>query len=290
MREQCQKLATVLLLLLAAALLPVRASTSGQQPGATEKAWDVLTQGISDRDPAVRINALQALGNAGAHPRAIKLALTGLADADPDVRQVAAIALGEMKAYAAIRPLRTALADDPAPQVAFAAARALWQLGDRSGRPVLLAVLAGERKTSDSVVQSEIRAMKRKLHDRKGLALMGAAKGAGALFGPLGTGLSLAHEFNKANATSARAVSATLLASDSDPHTLEALQAALSDGDWNVRQAAATALGKIGHPQLVSDLYPLLQDEKPEVRFAAAAATIKLSWRKARFPQVATLP
>jgi hypothetical protein len=89
-------------------------------------------------------------------------------------------------------------------------------------------VLAGERKTSDGIVQSEIRDMRRRFRDRKGLALMGAAKGAGALFGPLGTGLSLAHDLKKgsASAMSARAVSATLLANDSDPRTLEVLRVA----------------------------------------------------------------
>jgi len=290
MREEHQKLATALVFLFAAVLLPVHASTPAQQPRAAERAWDVLAQGIADKNPSLRIAALQALGNIGAQPKAIKLTLSGLADDDPDVRQVAAITLGEMKAYAASLQLRTALADDPAPQVAFAAARALWQLGDRSGRAVLLEVLAGERKTSDGIVQSEIRDMRRRFRDRKGLALMGAAKGAGALFGPIGTGLSLAHELKKGSAMSARAVSATLLADDSDPGTLEVLRVALSDTDWNVRQAAATALGKIGRSQFVSALDPLLQDDKPEVRYAAAAATIKLTWRKTHAAQFAALP
>jgi HEAT repeat protein len=285
-----QKLATALVFLLAAALLPVHALTPDKQPGAAERAWDVLAKGIANKNPSLRIDALQALSNIGAHPKAIKLTLIGLADEDPDVRQVAAITLGEMKAYAAIRQLRTALADDPAPQVAFAAARALWQLGDRSGRAVLLEVLAGERKTSDGILQSEIRDIRRRVRDRKGLALTGAAKGAGALFGPIGTGLSLAHELKKGSATSARALSATLLTNDSDPRTLAALRAALSDTDWNVRQAAATALGRIGRPQVISALDTLLQDDKPEVRYAAAAAMVKLTSRKTNAAQFAALP
>jgi len=290
MREKHQNLGAALVFVLAAALLPVHALTQTTQTRASERAWDVLAKGMADKNSSLRIDALQALGSIGAHSKAIKLTLIGLADDDPDVRQVAAITLGEMKAYAAIRQLRTALTDDPAPQVAFAAARALWQLGDRSGRVVLLEVLAGERKASDSALQSEIREMKRRVRDRKGLALMGATKGAGALFGPIGTGLSFAHELKKKDAMSARALSAMLLTTDSDPRTFEALRAALSDTDWNVRQAAASALGKIGRPQFISALGPLLQDNKPEVRYAAAAATIKLTWRNARSAQFAALP
>src|SRR5437868_14076754 len=67
-----------------------------------------------------------------------------LQDKDPQVRQAAALALGQMKTPQAILYLKQALGDTG--EVAFAAAKSLVDLGDPSGREMLLAVLAGERK------------------------------------------------------------------------------------------------------------------------------------------------
>jgi hypothetical protein len=64
---------------------------------------------------------------------AIQLVEGALRDPDSLVRQTAAAELGQMKVREAIPSLKTAM-DDAAGEVAFAAAKALWDMGDRSGR------------------------------------------------------------------------------------------------------------------------------------------------------------
>ena len=57
-----------------------------------------------------------------------------------------------------------------------------------------------------------------------------------------------------------------------DPKTVDALIAALKDGDPGVRQAAAESLGRIGDPRAVDPLNGLLNDANVEVRRAAIEA------------------
>jgi len=47
--------------------------------------------------------------------------------------------------------------DDSAPEVHFAAAKALFTLNDPAGKPALLAVLAGESKTSSGFIAQQRR-------------------------------------------------------------------------------------------------------------------------------------
>ena len=57
-----------------------------------------------------------------------------------------------------------------------------------------------------------------------------------------------------------------------DPKTVDALVAALKDGDPGVRQAAAESLGRIGDPRAVDPLAGLLGDANVEVRRSAVEA------------------
>jgi HEAT repeat protein len=245
------------------------------------RSWDILQQGLAEKSIHNRLMAVTALGNIGPNPQAIKLAEAGLSDTEPEIRQAAATALGTMKARAAIPKLRTAL-DDPTPQVGLAAAEALWRIGDRRVRKVLLEVLAGDRPTSDSLLEKEMRNAKRKLHDPKGLAILGAQKGAGTLLGPMSFVVPMAKGAIGDKGVSARAATATLLASDQDPKSAKALEEALTDKDWSVRAASAKALGEICRSQFVSALEPLLLDDKPEVRYAASASIIRVKSKKCR--------
>jgi HEAT repeat protein len=245
------------------------------------RSWDILHQGLAEKAIHNRLMAVTALGNIGPNPRAIELAEVALNDSEPEIRQAAATALGTMKARAAIPRLRTAL-DDPTPQVGLAAAEALWRIGDRRVRKVLLEVLAGDRPASDSVLKKEMRNAKRKLHDPKGLAILGAEKGAGTLLGPMSFVFPVAKGIIGDKGVSARAATATLLASDQDPKSAKALEEALTDKDWSVRAASAKALGEICRSQFVSALGPLLQDDKPEVRYAASASIIRIKSKNCR--------
>src|SRR6202162_4731824 len=139
------------------------------QPDKT--AWDVLKTGLNDKNPEKRRQAVTAIGSIGLETEAIQLVEGALLDPVSLVRQTAAAELGQMKAREAIPSLKTAL-DDAAGEVAFAAAKALWDLGDRSGRDLIEDVLAGQEKSSEGPLNGAARDAQRKIHDPNALAVM----------------------------------------------------------------------------------------------------------------------
>src|SRR5262249_32698910 len=152
------------------------------------RAWDMLAAAMKDDKAIRRAESVAALGSIGLQPRVVRLIESALSDKDGSVRQTAALTLGKMKARQSIPKLRESL-NDSSPQVSFAAAQSLWQLGDHSSRDVFIDVLAGERKTSDGFVKSNLKETYKKYHSPRALALLGAKEAAGALFGPLGYGI-----------------------------------------------------------------------------------------------------
>lgn len=256
----------------------VEQPNKGETP--TARAWNVLTEGINAKKFGDRMLALKALGDLGPNTKGIQLVAGVLKDDDPDIRAQAAATLGEMKSRTAIRPLRTAL-DDEAPQVSFAAAKSLWQLGDTTGRRVLLDVLQGEKATKDGFVAGHMRAMRRRLGNKKELVGMGATETASALLpGPLGMGVGLAKKGMAGNPNLARADCATLLSRRPDRETMLALKAALVDRDWTVRASAAKAIGVLGRPDTRKWLEFSLSDGKPGVRYEAAVAILRMTARR----------
>jgi len=255
----------------------------------TSRAWNILIDGVNAKKFGDRMMALKALGDLGSNSKGVQLVAGTLKDEDPDIRAQAAATLGEMKSRTAIRPLRTALGDK-APQVSFAAAKSLWELGDTTGRRVLLEVLQGEKPTKDGFVAGQMRAMRRRFGDKKELAGMGATETAGALLpGPLGMGVGLAKKGIAGATNLARADCATLLSRRPDRETLLALKAALVDRDWTVRASAAKAIGVLGRPDTRKWLEFSLSDGKPAVRYEAAVAILRMTSR-AKTPTYAKLP
>jgi HEAT repeat protein len=72
-----------------------------------------------------------------------------LQDKDVEVRQAVVASLADVKSERATAALHKAL-ENAVPEVSFAAAKALWARHDRAGRAALLAVLAGESKSSSN--------------------------------------------------------------------------------------------------------------------------------------------
>ena len=247
-------------------------------------AWNVLREGLGDKKAANRIAALSALSDLGPMPGSVGLASGLLDDKDADVRKQAALTLGAMKARTAIPRLRAALEDKDA-GVTLAAAQALCTLGDRAGRNVLLQVLAGERPTTGGLLDTEMREMHHRLQDPKGLVVMGAEKGAGALLGPFSFGIPVAKQMLANPASSERALTVALLAHDPDPETLNKLKKALWDKDWAVREASARAAGSLRQRDFVPLLAPLLEDQKSPVRYSAAVAILRLTSVRRSSPQ-----
>lgn len=178
--------------------------------------------------------------------------------------------------------LRRAL-DDEAAEVSFSAARVLWEMGDRSGRLVLIEVLAGEKGATAGAAQGKVQEFKKKLKNPASLAMFGI-KQAGVL-GPFGIGLSLAEELRKDKSASARILAADALATDRDAASGQELEDALADKNWAVRAAAAHALARRNYRHAIPALRDLLTDKNEVVKYTAAAAIVRLT--RARYVEKA---
>jgi HEAT repeat protein len=240
-------------------------------------AWDVLKTGLSDKNPDKRRQAVTAIGSIGLDSDGLQLIEGALRDTDPLVRQTAAAELGQLKARQAIPSLKTAM-DDAAGEVAFAAAKALWDMGDRSGRDLIEDVLTGQQSTSEGPLKGAIRDAKRKMHDPKALAVMGFNEASGALLGPFNIGIIAAEQAFKTGSSGGRALATTLLAQDCDAESLRLLEwSATSDKSWVVKAASAKALGQCGNPDAIPTLEQNLADSNAAIRSMSAGAIIKLT-------------
>lgn len=270
---------------------PPATTVPTQQPHLERSAWHVLNSSFSMGKATDKIDVITALGTLTPHPPVLKLLFRALHDEDADVRLAAVSTLGLLKAHAAVPQLRHALRD-PAPQVSFAAAKALWNMGDHSGRAIFAEVLQGERSASPGMIEE---AKKHYLNART-LALMGVEEGAGAIFGPLGYGISAVKELTKDKGASTRALSAEMLGLDHSTQAMRALRDAALDKNWVVRAAVADALGNSGRRDALPPLRMLLNDDKDAVRCMAAASIIRLQTHEpprvdlARLPYVRPVP
>lgn len=241
----------------------------GQQSPA--RAWSVLEQGVKSTSVDTRVKAIRSLGLITNNARAQQLGEWALADANDSVRAAGAEALGNMGAKSSAPKLLGALkSKDTA--VVFAAASALYTLGDPRAYEVYYAVLLGERKSGDSLMESQMKMVK----DPKAMARMGFEQGLG--FIPFaGVGYSVFKSVTKDDTSPVRAAAAQKLIRDPDPRTAEALKRAAADPKWLVRAAVVDAIAKRGDPALLSAVWPLIDDSNETVRFVAAAAIARLT-------------
>lgn len=262
-------------LLCVLSLLP--SSVVFAQPDLT--AWDILKQGLNDKNPEKRKQAVTAIGTIGLTPETTKLVEQGLRDDDPDVRQSGAAVLGQMKSTSSIPALKAAF-NDPSGEVAFTAAKALWDMGDRSGESILQDVMTGQQKSTGGAVDGAVRDMKSKMRDKKYLAKMGVKEAGSALLGPFSIGMTAAEELMKDGGAPGRILSATLLSQNCTDRNLQLIQFALKEDQNNtVRAAIARALGQCGTKDDIPRLESYLSSGNTTLRFISAAAIVKLSAR-----------
>jgi HEAT repeat protein len=241
-------------------------------------AWrvidDSMQQGNSSEHREQAFAALSTLGSDD--PAAVQRAVNALHDKDPIIRRSAAITLGELKACSALPNLKEALNDTP--EVSFAAAKALTELGDTSGRDILIAVLAGDRKDAPGMMTNAIRDAKDDLHHPGGLFLMGAADGMGAMFGPAGMIVPAVKDTAdlKGKGAPGKAAAVAYLAKYPDPYAIRLLEWALADENQFVRLEAAKALGERGNAGSLQKLEPLLDDKYNIVRDMAAVSVLRI--------------
>lgn len=240
-------------------------------------AWDVLKQGLAEKNIDKHRQALTATGSVGLVPEAIQMVEQALKDTDPLIRQTAAAELGQMKSKQSIPALKAAM-DDSDGQVAFAAAKALWDIGDKSGRGLIEDVITGDEKTSEGLMSGAMRDAKRKMHDPKALALMGFKEASGALLGPFNFGIIAAEQAFKDGSAGGRTLAVALLSDDCNPQTRRLLDWAFTnDKNWAVKAAAAKGLGKCGSSDSIPKLETALADSHEAVKAMSAAAIIRLS-------------
>jgi HEAT repeat protein len=255
--------------LLVCASWAVAATSNAQQPAS--RAWNILKQGASDPDDDTRAKAIHALGLLTKNDDARRLAESALSDPKPDVRAVGATALGQIGLRASAAKLKELLKKHEETEVVFSATTALFALGDPAAYEVYYAVLTGERKTGDALIQSQLDRLK----DPEALAKIGFEAGVGFIpFG--GISYKVFKSIREDHATPVRAAAAKKLAGDPDPKSGQALATACSDEKWLVRAAVASAIAERGDKKLVSAVIPLLGDPEDIVRFTAAAAVIRL--------------
>jgi HEAT repeat protein len=181
-----------------------------------------------------------------------------------------------MKALSALPYLKEAL--DDTSEVSFAAAKALTQLGDTSGRDILIAVLAGDRKDTPGMMTSAMRDARDKLHHPEGLFLMGSEDAMGAMFGPASMVIPAIKDTTdlKGKGAPGKAAAVAYLAKYPDPYAVQLLEWALIDDNQFVRLEAARALGERGNAGSIDKLEGLYWDKHNVVRDMAAASILRI--------------
>jgi HEAT repeat protein len=257
-------IATLTLILLTAAGVAL-----AQTPA--ESAWKVLDAGMSDSNVTERTVAVRVLGLIHDDSRAIEMAEKALEDKNPEVRAAGAQALGKMGSKGSIEKLQALLKDTESP-VVMAATESLKTLGDTKAYEVYFAILTGERKSGQGLIQEQMKM----LHDPKKMAEFGFSQGIGYV--PYaGLALGAYKAIHKDDTSPLRAVAAVALASDPDPRSGEALVTAASDKSLIVRTAALDAIAYRNDPGLITAIVPMMNDDKDVIRYTAAAAVVRLS-------------
>ena len=240
----------------------------------SEKAWNILRGGAADKSSEKRAKAMNALGLLTHNTKARQMAENGLLDKEPEVRAAAASALGQQGSTISIPKLKEAVKDAQT-EVVFAATNALFLLKDPAAYEIYYAVLMGEKKSGEGLVESQMKMLK----DSKALAKLGFEAGIGFIpFGGVSYGVFKA--VTRDDTSPVRAAAAQKLVSDPDPKSGEALAKTAADPKWLVRAAVANAIAKRDDPALLSAVTPLLDDDNDTVRNVAAAAVIRLSGKR----------
>ena len=250
-------------------------------PSAEEnRANLILNEGLANKNPDVRKEAVAALGLIGPREPYLSEIATALSDKDVYVRLSAVASIVDLKDKGTADLLNQALSDGT-PEVSFAAAKALFGLGDPRGRAALLAILDRETKTHSNFLTAQKRDTLRLVHIPKGMMLFAIKNGIG--FAPVpgvGEGVSSMQDLLSDSGVSGRATTAVLLGDDRSPEVLAALKEALSDKDASVRAAVVHTLALRNDPSMLPLMKEQFDDASEAVRLRAAAAYLRLVWLK----------
>jgi HEAT repeat protein len=240
----------------------------------------ILNEGLANKNPDVRKQAVAALGLIGPREPYLSEIAAALSDKDVYVRLSAVASIVDLKDKGTADLLNQALSDGT-PEVGFAAAKALFGLGDPRGRVAMLAILDRETKTQSNFLTAQKRDTLRLVHIPKGMMMFAIKNGIG--FAPIpgvGEGVSSLQEILSDSGVSGRATTAVLLGNDRSPEVLAALKEALTDKDASVRAAVVHALALRNDPAMLPLMKEQFDDSSEAVRLRAAAGYLRLDWLK----------
>lgn len=239
-----------------------------------------MHEGLTSDKFERRVLCVRSLSLMQHDPKAVEFSEQALDDRDRHVRAAAATTLGQLESYSSIPKLRGALNDKEVP-VVLAAAHSLYLLKDPSAYDVYYAILMGDRKSSEGLVQSQLD----RLRDPKQLMQLGFEEGIGFVpFG--GMGYEAYRQIHGQDASPVRAVAARSLARDPDQISEDALiQIALTDKSEPVRLAALDALAERDDRRCIERLVKNLSEPKLAVRYRTAALILHLNKTGKRPPK-----
>jgi HEAT repeat protein len=247
------------------------AAPTSTLPPAVDRAWTMLKMNVAAPSTTTRLSAVHALGISGIPTE--YLAEKALTDQDKHVRIEAAAALLQMHAVGAKPKLHACLKDQDI-QVVMACANTLYEFKDPAAYEIYYSVLTGERRSHESLMQSQLDMLK----DRKQVEKLAFEAGIGFIpYG--GMAWQAIQTITHNDGASVLALSALRLANDPNPSTGKALAKYALDKRAGVREAAVQAIAKRGDVSLINTAEILLADDNENVRDDAAAAIIALSSR-----------
>jgi HEAT repeat protein/beta-lactamase regulating signal transducer with metallopeptidase domain len=254
-----------------------------QAPQASQQrdtAVPALLSVLRDENAAVRLAAVESLGNLS-DPRAVDALVQALrTDTDPRVREAAAEALGEIDSPRAVPGLIAALGSEKVPAVR---AKIAWALGEIDDARAVEA-LGGAVRDPDAEVRRQVVWALGELESPAAVPMLIPAlkdadvetrKQAAEALGEIGSkdAVEALLPVTKDTDAEVRKEAVSALGNIQDKRALPALEAAVSDANVEVRRQAIEAIGqlddlKTAPPALIS----ALKDEDHEVRKSAAEA------------------
>ncbi len=219
-----------------------------QQVRGGDTAIPALLSVVNDENAAVRLAAIEALGQQG-DPRAIDALVQALRnDTDARVREAAAEALGEIDSPRAVPGLMAALGSE---KVAAVRAKVAWALGEIDD-PRAVEALGAAVRDADAQVRREV------------------VWALGELETP--TAVPMLIPALRDSDTETRQRAAEALGHLESPDAIDALSAATKDAEAEVRKNAVAALGEIGDKRSLAALSAAVRDSEVEVRREAISA------------------
>jgi len=246
-----------------------------------ELARRILIAGMDSRNSDTRVQAVIASSMIGKTKDVVERLNAGIDDRDVSVRLACVRALADLKSYESRPQLRNVLRSDKVPEVAFAAAKALYALGDPTGKRALVGVFEKKIDPTSSLMQTEARHFFHNFRSPQAAVFFIVTQGIGYVPVPgVGEGFSAMMAILRDPNLSARASVLLLLGQEKGSEARRLLEDGLRDNDWSVRAAAAQTIAHTGRFDLAHLLPPLFNDKKDKVRFRAAGAYLHLMVKK----------